>query len=212
MCASRLKRHNPYLQVPSVPDAERLDLPDLIAGTGNGPVELEIGFGKGHFLLGRAAKLPDTRFLVVETRRKWVHLVETRRAKRALENVRVLYGEARSVLKRLGPDATIERIFVHFPDPWWKARHEKRMVICEELLDDAAHLLADRGEFFVQTDVDFRSDFYKLLLISNPSYEAVYGDGTVEKNPFLAQSLREIKCIETLLPVHRLLFRRIPRG
>jgi tRNA (guanine-N7-)-methyltransferase len=212
MCAVRVKPRNPYDEVPSVPDTERLDLQDLVEGTGNGPVELEIGFGKGHFLLGRAARLPKTRFLGLETRRKWVHLVETRRAKRALSNVRVFHGDARSVLRRLGPDASVQRIFIHFPDPWWKARHEKRMVICEDLLDNAARLLVDQGDIFVQTDVDFRNENYKLLLNSNPSYEAAYGDGAVEKNPFLAQALREMKCIETTLPVYRLLFCRIPRG
>ena len=205
MTRTRQRISNPYAEVPTLPRTSRIDLREMLGGW-NGPVELEIGFGKGRFLLDRAAALPDTRFLGLETRRKWVHLVTSRKEKRQLDNVVVLHGDARSGLARFFPAASVQRIFVNFPDPWWKARHEKRLVMSPALLTESARLLVDSGDIFVQTDVDFRKDAYKAMLAANPDFLPRDGDGETDANPFGARSLRESRCIETDLPVYRLWF------
>jgi tRNA (guanine-N7-)-methyltransferase len=205
MTAMKPRASNPYKEVPTLPETSRIDLREVLGGW-TGPVEIEIGFGKGRFLLDRAEALPKTRFLGLETRRKWVHLVRSRQAKRRLDNVVVLHGDARSGLSRLFPDASVQRIFINFPDPWWKARHEKRMVICPALLTESARLLVDGGDIFVQTDVDFRKDAYKVMLAGTPDLLPHSGDGETDANPFRARSLRENRCIETALPVYRLWF------
>ena len=53
--------------------------------------------------------------------------------------------------------ASVSRIFVHFPDPWWKKRHHKRLVVGTPLLDEVARVLVPAGEVFVQTDVEERA-------------------------------------------------------
>ncbi len=211
MTRSGHQKASPYTSVPGLPEQGEVDLPALMGGP-EGPIELEIGFGKGRFLLDRAEGLPGTRFLGLETRRKWVHLVASRGEKRRLDNVLVLHGDARRALSRMTPDAALQNVFINFPDPWWKARHEKRIVVCPALLTEVARLLVDGGTVFVQTDVDFRKDAYKALLTGTPELTPVEGEGDIEENPFDARSLREIRCIETRLPVYRLWFRRRPRG
>ena len=205
-----MKTENPYLEVPSFPEDTTIDLVSLLDAK-DSPIELEIGFGKGHFLLERSRAVPLARVIGIETRRKWVHLVQSRITKHHVENAVVYYGNAREIFMRLGPDASVDRIFIHFPDPWWKARHEKRMVVCPELLQESVRLLRDNGELFVQTDVDFRADKYQAILMANEMLQPATETGFVDENRYEARSLREKKCAEAGLPVYRLLFRRIAR-
>ncbi len=203
------KRERPFDDVPAVPETS-LSISEL-GPEGTGPVELEIGFGKGHFLLDRAEVKTDTRFIGLETRRKWVHLVTFRAVRREIANVRIWLGDARQALTRLSEDGCLSRIFVNFPDPWWKARHEKRMVVTPELIVQAARLLDDGGELFVQTDVDFRAGVYLETISAHSDFKPVEGNGQIQTNPFGARSLREKKCEEIGLPIYRMLFRRVDR-
>src|SRR5262249_14735650 len=102
---------------PAAPDGP-LDLAVLLPG--NGDVQIEIGFGRGQFLIQRAQAAPGSRILGIEVKRKWSYLVEQRCQKLGLSQVRVFGADARDVLARLGPEASVARVFMHFPDPWWK--------------------------------------------------------------------------------------------
>ena len=201
---------NRYFDIPYFPGEETVDVPALLRAEG-APVELEIGFGRGHFLLDRARAVPSALILGLETKRKGVFTAVERAAKHGLKNARPYHGDAFHALPRMGPDGFAARIFIHFPDPWWKARHEKRMVVCPDLVADAARLLIDGGELFVQTDVDYRAEQYLAVLSDCDLLSPAQGDGTFGSNTFEARSLREKKCIETGLPIYRMLFRRIPR-
>ena len=197
---------NPYMDVPVFSGEGPIQLEEIFGR--KRPLELEIGFGKGHFIIERAQCLPETTILGIETRRKWVHLVESRAKKRAIENVVVRYGDVRALLKRMQPDRCLERVFINFPDPWWKAKHAKRMVVTKELGRDLARLLVPKGEIMIQTDVDFRADVYREELSRVEELEPLGPGGRVEKNPFGARSLREIRCEELGMPVYRILFVR----
>ncbi len=171
-------------------------------------IELEIGFGRGHFLMTRAASYPSTLFWGIETRRKWVYLVDERARQRQLRNINVRCADIRRVLPRVEADACLDRVFVNFPDPWWKARHAKRIVITTELIAQLSRLLKPGGEVFVQTDVEDRARAYLQTLQNATEFEPATPSGRVASNPFEARSLREIRCEEVELPIHRLLFRR----
>ena len=67
-------------------------------------------------------------------------------AKLALTNVHVVFGNANHDLARLFDERTLARIYVHFPDPWFKKRHHKRRVVTPGFLEDAASRLEDGGE------------------------------------------------------------------
>lgn len=193
------------LMARTVPEGA-VDLRTLVPG--EGPLELEIGFGRGRFLLERARAAPGSRVIGMEIKAKWAHLVELRRIREELHNAAALRADARSVLARSGPDGSVARVFVHFPDPWWKKRHDKRRVIDEDFLDHVARLLAPGGELFVQTDVEDRGDAMRARIEAQGSFELVPCD----VNTYGGRSNREVRAEEDGLPIHRVLAIRRPRG
>ncbi|MBC7172194.1 MAG: methyltransferase domain-containing protein, partial [Polyangiaceae bacterium] len=102
---------------------------------GDGPLELDVGFGRGLSLYERASASPTSRIIGVEVKAKWAFKVAERIERRGLAGrVKVLCGDIRELLARAEPDACLARAFVHFPDPWWKKRHAHRMVVGEARL------------------------------------------------------------------------------
>ena len=95
---------------------------------GDGPIELDIGFGRGMSLFERAAAAPDSRIIGIEVKTKLACKVDERLRKHDLRNVAIFCGDAREILKRAEPSGSVERVSLHFPDPWWKKRHDKRRV------------------------------------------------------------------------------------
>jgi tRNA (guanine-N7-)-methyltransferase len=183
------------------------DLFELFAPTDE--IEMEIGFGRGMFLIQRAQAAPSSRLLGIEIKKKLAYGVAERCQRLGLEHVRVMAGDVRGVLPGVRPDRALARVFMHFPDPWWKKRHAKRRLISEEVLDQFARLLRPGGELFIQTDVDERLQECLSELSAHPAFELPAG-GLVESNPYGAVSNREQRAIADGLPVYRVLARRRP--
>ena len=97
---------------------------------------------------------------------------------------------------------------LHFPDPWWKKRHDKRRVIGEALLAELLRLMKPGGELFIQTDVQHRAEQYVAQLRETAGFTLASHSGYVEANPFDARSNREKRAIEDGLPVWRVLATR----
>jgi tRNA (guanine-N7-)-methyltransferase len=198
-----------YNDAPRLPEGDRLDLRTLVRGDW---LELEVGPGRGWFLVERAAAEPKAALVGLEVRRKWASIVDARLAKRGLgASARVFAEDAGPALGRLGPDASVRRVFVHFPDPWWKKRHQKRLVVRESLVADVARLLEPAGEFYVQTDVEERAMAIEALVALDERLVPA-GDATPSSrlmdNPYEARSPRERRAIADGLPVHRMRWRR----
>jgi tRNA (guanine-N7-)-methyltransferase len=175
---------------------------------GSGPVELDIGFGRGLSLFERAAAAPESRIIGIEVKTKLAYKVNERLQKHDLRNVAILCGDAREILKRAEPAGSLQRVALHFPDPWWKKRHDKRRVIGEALLTELARLLTPSGELFIQTDVEHRAEQYVAQLQETAGFTLASDSGYVEVNPFDARSNREKRAIEDGLPVWRILATR----
>jgi tRNA (guanine-N7-)-methyltransferase len=202
-----MPKSSPYENVARLPEGDRVDLRTLVAGAW---FELEIGPGpKAGFLLERADAAPEAALVGLEIRRKWAFVGDERLAKRGhAKRARVFCEDARFALPRLHPDASVKRVFLHFPDPWWKKRHQKRLVVGDVVLDQIARLLEDGGELFVQTDVEERATLYGDVIAAHASFESV----PIHENPYGARSPREHRAIADGLPVHRMLFKRRARG
>jgi tRNA (guanine-N7-)-methyltransferase len=190
-----------YRSLAPEPPEGPLDLATLLPGQGE--IELEIGFGHGLFLYERAVARPDARLLGLEIKKKWSYLVAERCARRGLHNVTVWSADARAVLPRIAA-GSITRLFMSFPDPWWKKRHVKRSLIGAALLDEIARVLRSGGEFFLQTDVEDRAASHLEALAADARFEAGY----LQANPYQARSNREARAAEDGLPVYRTLARR----
>jgi tRNA (guanine-N7-)-methyltransferase len=202
----------PYEDAPRLPEGDHVDLRAVVAGEW---IEVEIGPGRGWFLVERAAVEPRAGLVGLEVRRKWAAIVDGRLAKRGLgPRARVFAEDARYALPRITPDGSVRRVFVHFPDPWWKKRHRKRLVVRDDFLDGVARLLETGGELFVQTDVAERADAYEAMVGLDPRFETqgdAPGSARLSDSPYEARSPRERRAIADGLPVHRLRWRRAPR-
>lgn len=135
----------PALEVPDGPlDARTLFGDDC-------PLELEIGFGAGEHLAGRAAMLPDHGFIGCEPFLNGVVGALGHIRDGGLTNVRLHMGDALDVLNRL-PDASLTRVYLLHPDPWPKVRHAKRRFMNKGPVDMIAAKLKPGGEFRFGTD------------------------------------------------------------
>ncbi|MET4806826.1 tRNA (guanosine(46)-N7)-methyltransferase TrmB [Limibacillus sp. MBR-115] len=112
---------------------------------------LEIGFGGGEHLAWQAEQNPNVGIIGAEFFINGVgnllKLVEDAN----LKNVRIHKGDARDLLDRL-PEQTIDRAFILFPDPWPKAKHNKRRIVQKQTLDRLAELLKTGAELRIATD------------------------------------------------------------
>lgn len=190
---------------PRAPEG-RFSLPSAIPGTG--PIELDIGFGRGMSLFERSEAAPGSRILGIEVKSKLAYRVDERLRRRGIENVAVFCGDAREILKRAEPSRSVRRVAVHFPDPWWKKRHDKRRVIGEALLTELTRLMEPGAELFIQTDVEHRAEQYVHQLRSWPELQLVTDTGYVQDNPFGARSNREKRALRDGLPIWRILATR----
>ncbi len=192
-----------------MPAGESLDVRTLAAGDW---VEVEIGPGRGWFLVERAGIEPRAGLVGLEIRRKWATIVDRRLTARGLgARARVFAEDARAALPRLTPDGSVRRFFVHFPDPWWKKRHAKRLVVAPDFLDQVARLLESGGELFVQTDVEERAAALEVLVGSDPRFVpagSASESPRLSDSPYGARSPRERRAIADGLPVHRMRWTR----
>jgi tRNA (guanine-N7-)-methyltransferase len=199
----------PYEHAPRLPEGDSVDPRTLVQAEW---LELEVGPGRGGFVLERLAAEPRCAVLGLEVRRKWASIVDARLAKRGLApRARVLAEDAKLALPRLAPDGVFRRAYLHFPDPWWKKRHQKRLVMGDVFLAEIARLVVTGGELFIQTDVEERASQYEAQVLSCAWFEPagdVSGSSRLAENPFGARSPREHRAIADGLPVHRMLFRR----
>jgi tRNA (guanine-N7-)-methyltransferase len=181
------------------------------AAAGQRGLELEIGPGRGGFILERLASDPDVCIVGLEIRLKWASLVDERvRSLGYGARGRVFAEDIRQALPRLLP-GSLARVFIHFPDPWWKKRHAKRRLAHPEVMVPLACALAPGGELFVQTDVWDTAQAYREAVEQRPEFEP-YGEAPgcplLSDNPYGARSPRERRVMADGMPVLRLRYRR----
>lgn len=145
----RLERQLPALAL-SLPETGDLD-PRALFSPPRAGIWLEIGFGGGEHLARQAAANPDVGLIGVEPYLDGVARLSRLIGAEGLDNIRLFVDDARLLLDRL-PEASLERIFVLFADPWPKKRHWKRRIVNTQTTARFADLLADGGELRLATD------------------------------------------------------------
>jgi tRNA (guanine-N7-)-methyltransferase len=123
------------------------------------PVEVEIGIGKGRFLLEAAEKRPEINHLGVEWANKYLRFAESRAQRRGLENIRFVRVDAREIMSSI-PARSVHAFYVFYPDPWPKKRHHKRRFLREDMAAELARVLVDGGKLHVATD---HQDYWEAL-------------------------------------------------
>ena len=113
---------------------------------------LEIGFGMGEATAHIARLLPDTNFLCCEVHEAGVGKLLKRCGEEGITNIRILAHDAVDVLDHMVQPGTLAGVHVFFPDPWHKARHNKRRLIQGPLVRKLAERLAPSGYLHCATD------------------------------------------------------------
>ena len=145
-----------------VPEGE-FPIIDPVAEFGRrAPLVVEIGFGRGDALLDAAAACPDRDFIGIEVHAPGIGYLLARVHDRGIENVRVLFGDARETLRHRFCECSLQEIRIFFPDPWPKARHHKRRLVQPEFSVLAASRLRPGGRILAATD----DEDYALQMLS----------------------------------------------
>ncbi|RPI89482.1 MAG: tRNA (guanosine(46)-N7)-methyltransferase TrmB [Planctomycetaceae bacterium] len=135
------------------------------------PVELEVGSGRGLFLVTAGTRQPLRNFLGIECDFKEARRAAERIRKRGLPNVRLLGADARLVLAEYVVAGSLSALHVYFPDPWWKRRHHKRRLFTPSFLDQVARVLEPGGLLHAWTDVAEYFTMMVELLAKHPAFE-----------------------------------------
>jgi len=117
-----------------------------------GPFELEIGCGKGGFLLNRARSRPDVRLLGIEWANKYYRFAADRMRRWGVGNVRVMRTDARHFVMHHLPPRCLSVLHVYHPDPWPKKRHHKRRLFNKPFVEAAIRATRSGGRWLIQSD------------------------------------------------------------
>ncbi|MCK5113461.1 MAG: tRNA (guanosine(46)-N7)-methyltransferase TrmB [Phycisphaerae bacterium] len=131
---------------------EQFDPREMFDTPSQRPIEVEIGVGKGTFLLQRATQRREIDFLGVEYARAYA-IYTTDRVRRAqLDNVKMLCADAKQLVESQLVDDSVWRVHVYFPDPWPKRRHNRRRLIQPLFVEHVRRVLQPGGQFLLVTD------------------------------------------------------------
>jgi tRNA (guanine-N7-)-methyltransferase len=172
-------------------------------------VELEIGCADAQFLFERAALDASRQYVGLEIREDLVKQVN-RRARALAVPVHAVFCQAQLHMTEIFPAGSVERVYVNFPDPWFKRRHHDRRMVDEALAAGIAMVARSGAEIFVQSDVwdialDAMATFERDDRFTNLAGEWTFWR---EGNPYGVRSWREQNAEQTGLPIWRIRYRR----
>lgn len=134
------------------------------------PIEVEIGFGRGDFLLGRAQRHPDRLFAGYETHSKTTRLALERTVNLGLSNLWLSDDDARFSLPRLLPEGRLAAVHILFPDPWWKSTYRVRRLFTPPFVAMLARLIAPGGLLHFRSDVEEYGGLVRYLVEKNGAF------------------------------------------
>ncbi len=175
-----------------------------------GPVEMEVGVGKGRFILEQARARPDVDFLGLEWSLKHLRVTKSRAERLGLANIRLYRADARHVLADLVPDLSCDRLHVYCPDPWPKKRHHKRRLFAPGTVPHMQRILRAGGFLHVSTDVRPYFEEIREVLRAHTSLEP--GEDPLFPDAPGGQTHYEEKYVQAGRVIHRATWMRVSRS
>ncbi len=137
--------------------------PEAIFGR-RAPLEIEIGAGKGDFILEYASANPETNFLAIELSGTVGQLLAVRCGRAELPNVRVAKMDARTLVNLMLPDVSVAAFHIYYPDPWPKERHLKHRMVTPIFVGNLARTLSENGAVYAASDVkEWAEEIFAML-------------------------------------------------
>jgi tRNA (guanine-N7-)-methyltransferase len=155
---SRVLKEYPSVMLKSEDLEGKIDFARIFGRSG--PVHIEVGSGKGTFLLNQAGARQDDNFLGIEWARKYFRFAVDRIGRWGLTNARIIRTDAAVFLADFVPDNSVDFFHIYFPDPWPKKRHHKRRLICPANLEHLIRCLKTAGQIRIATD---HSDYFEQM-------------------------------------------------
>lgn len=158
-------------------------------------VEIEIGIGKGRFLIDAALRREDVHYVGVEWAMKYVRMAHARCVRRGLLNVRFVRADAREFVEFFVPARSVSAYHIYFPDPWPKKRHHKRRLFDLAFLSEVERTLVQGGRLWLATDFGEYFDVMADLLSQSHAMRDVEADWEGAKTNYEEKYLAEGKPI-----------------
>ena len=180
----------------------------------SGPVHVEIGCGKGTFLVNEARTRPEINFLGIERANKYYRYSVDRVGRWGLKNVRIIRVDAAVFLAEFVGDECVDCFHIYFPDPWPKRRHHKRRFFCPGNMKQLIRCLKVGGAIRVVTD---HSEYFKVITLLIQANKDVLCP--IEFVPTASASVGEWvgtnferKYLKEQRPIYTLAVRKISKG
>lgn len=166
------------------------------------PQRVEVGFGGGEYLVWWAQQNPDRNFFGIEQPADCIFRAARLLEKAGVENVRLIRGDARYLLRELFAAGSLEHVLMQFPMPWPKDKHAKHRVSSPDFADTLADVLKPQGAFELVTDQDWYAHEADRFFAANPAFSKE----TLQEDPERPFRTRyETKWLEEGRSIYRLL-------
>lgn len=175
----------------------------------DGPLDVEIGFGNGAFLVDLAAASPERQFIGIERSLGSLTRLFSRLVSREVQNVRVIQADASFILDRLFGPEDITGLFINFPDPWPKERHHARRLIQPAFIRLVARRLVPGGELLIGTDHRDYARWIAEVLEGQSDLVSKHPTTFVSEIPGRKPTKYERKARETQSPIHFFQWKRV---
>jgi tRNA (guanine-N7-)-methyltransferase len=166
---------------------------------------MEIGVGKGRFLLAAAAAHPNRNWFGLEIEPEYAQIVRLKAERAGLLNLRIERIDGKAFVERRLLPGCLAGLHVYFPDPWPKKRHHKRRLVDAEWTSAAARALAPGRLLRVASDHEEYFSVIDGVLSKEPLLERLSPE---ESGDWSTGTSYELKFLKTGRPIHRLVFRR----
>ncbi len=169
------------------------------------PLEIEIGSGRGNFILDRAERHPHTHFLAFEVKSKLARRIRQHICQKNLENIWISDDDARYDLPRLLPPQSVQTFHILFPDPWWKPKHQIRRIFVPPFIEILSILLRPGGILRIATDVPGYAEYIRTLLQEHTDLSPTPNDD-IERFAAAVPTDRQAFCDEIQRPYEFIYF------
>jgi tRNA (guanine-N7-)-methyltransferase len=186
----------------------RLDFTQIFGRAG--PVHIEVGSGKGAFLVHEARAQPQANFLGIEWARKYYRFAVDRIGRWGLTNVRLVRADAPVFLRDFVPAESVDCFHIYFPDPWPKKRHHRRRFLQASNVETLIRCLKPGGEIRLATD---HADYYEQMRQVTSAYanqleEIEFQRPAGAREGELTGTNYERKYVKENRPIYTLAFRK----